>query len=86
MSRADQRVVFPCMVAGMPTVPERLTAFLVKSKGAAFCDDCLRMRLSLARRQQAQQATSALGVTDQFERRLLRCVECGAHKMGTVAV
>jgi len=55
------------------TVPERISTFLTDHKGAAFCDDCLKDSLRLARRQQAQQATSALATSSSFRRQTAAC-------------
>jgi len=59
-------------------VPERVAAFLVQNKGQPFCDDCLKDSLDLKRRQQAQQATSALGASGKFRRGETRCARCHA--------
>lgn len=60
------------------TVPQRITHFLVTSKPKAFCDDCIASLLKLARRQQAQQATSSLGTSGAFRRQIGRCANCGS--------
>jgi hypothetical protein len=70
----------------MPNASERVVAFLVKHKDSAFCDDCLRMRVGLARRQEAQEATRAVGSMGDFKRAILRCFECGATKGSTRVV
>jgi hypothetical protein len=67
------------------TVPERITRFLNDNKGRGFCDNCIKVRLRLARPQQAQQATSALATTDAFLRAEAHCAGCGAMKTVTWA-
>lgn len=67
-------------------VPERVAAFLVQNKGRAYCDDCIKDKLQLARRQQAQQATSALGASGKFRREEMRCDGCRTTKMATEAL
>jgi hypothetical protein len=64
-------------------VPERVAAFLTQVTGNAYCDDCIQEKLKLARRQQAQQATSALGASGRFQREMARCSGCGGEKMVT---
>ena len=63
------------------TVPERVSTFLTDNRGKAFCDDCLKDRLRLARRQQAQQATSALATAPSFRRQTASCSRCGDEKL-----
>jgi hypothetical protein len=70
---------------GMPSASERVVAFLVKHKGSAFCDNCLRMRVGLARQQDALEATKAVGSMGQFKRATLRCFECGTTRSATRA-
>jgi hypothetical protein len=67
------------------TVPERITEFLNANKGRGFCDNCLKIRLKLARPQQAQQATSALATTGVFLRADANCAGCGGMKKVTWA-
>ena len=62
-------------------VPERISAFLTQHRGEAFCDDCLKDRLQLARRQQAQQASSALAASPGFRRQTAACSCCGSEKL-----
>jgi len=65
------------------TVPQKVAHFLTSNKPKAFCYDCLASRLKLARRQQAQQATSALGSSGNFTRNHGTCSNCGSHKLVT---
>jgi hypothetical protein len=62
------------------TNPERIYEFLTKKKGSFFCDDCLTKEVGLARRQEAQQTTSALATTLGFERRRGCCSQCRCEK------
>ncbi len=68
------------------TVPERVADFLKGQAGDPFCDDCVAQRLSLARRQQAQQATSALGASSSFQRAMGICGGCGGKKTVTRSI
>jgi hypothetical protein len=61
-------------------VPKRVAAFIAGGKPNGFCDDCIAAALKLKRRQQAQQATAALGVSREYVRRDGRCSVCGAAK------
>jgi len=67
------------------TVPERVTEFLKDNKGRGFCDNCIKVRLQLARPQQAEQATSSLATTDAFLRAEAHCSGCGGKKKVTWA-
>jgi hypothetical protein len=62
------------------TVPQRITGFLRVNPRKWFCDDCIANRLKLAHRQQAQQATMALGATGDFPRHMGTCFDCGGIK------
>jgi hypothetical protein len=68
------------------TVPERITQFLKDNKGRGFCDNCIKLRLKLAKPQDAQQATSALATTGAFMRADANCAGCGGMKKVTWAV
>ena len=57
-------------------VPERVAQFLKGKRPARYCDDCLADRLQLERRQQAQQATAALGAASSFLRESGTCSVC----------
>jgi hypothetical protein len=59
------------------TVPEQVAKFLNDNKGHGFCDNCLKIRLKLARPQLAQQAATALATTDGFLRAEAHCSACG---------
>lgn len=65
----------------MATVPERITDFLKERENTPYCDDCIARQLGLEQRQQAQQATSALGQTGKFLRSKGLCFDCGKDKM-----
>ena len=67
------------------TVRERVAEFLHGNKGRGFCDNCLKVRLKLARPQEAQQASSALAATDAFLRAEAHCAGCGGMKRITWA-
>jgi len=62
------------------TVPSAITDFLQKRRGVRFCDFCLHVRLELARTQQAQQVTSALGTAAGFTRHIGVCSICKKEK------
>ena len=67
------------------TVPERVTKYLIDNKGRGFCDNCIKVRLKLARPQQSQQATAALAKTGAFLRAEAHCSGCGGRKTVTWA-
>jgi len=67
------------------TVTERVAAFLRASKGRGFCDNCLRLRVKLARPQDAEHAADALAATDEFLRAEAHCAGCGGMKKITWA-
>jgi hypothetical protein len=62
------------------TAPERVALFLKAHPGTDFCDDCLRDLVELTRRQQAQQATSALSASTGFNRDRRVCSRCRSPK------
>jgi hypothetical protein len=62
------------------TVPSRVTDFLRRRRGVLFCDTCMRVKLELARPQQAQQVTSALGTAPGFTRHKCVCSICKKDK------
>lgn len=66
---------------GKLTVRERIASFLSEREETPYCDDCIAKRLGLARRQQAQQATSALGQTGNFLRSKGLCFDCSKDKL-----
>jgi len=66
------------------TVPERIAAYLKKNTPHAYCDDCLQKLLRLARRQEAQQTTKPLGLTEAFTREPGRCFNCGNERQRLV--
>lgn len=65
------------------TVPERVVDLIRKSKPRAWCDNCIHAKLGLARHQQAQQATSAIGATSEFVRERGTCDDCGEERTVT---
>ena len=67
------------------TVQERIANFLNDNKGRGFCDNCIKIRLKLARPQEAQQAATALAATDAFLRADAHCAGCGGMKEVTWA-
>lgn len=69
------------------TVSERVAKFLKDHKGRAFCDNCLKIRLTLGRPQVALHAATALAATDEFSRAEAHCAGCGgAEKVVTWAL
>jgi hypothetical protein len=68
------------MAVSPRTVPEKVALFLHDHLGCDYCDDCLGEHLSLARRQQAQQAISALATASGFNRGERTCSNCGRLK------
>jgi len=50
------------------TIPERIVAFLRGGNPGAFCDDCVRTRLSLPRRQEVAIVTLTLSLCSGFQR------------------
>lgn len=65
------------------TIPEQIVDFLRLNAPKAYCDDCLSETLGLARRQEAHQATSALGASGAFARDSGRCSHCDKQKLVT---
>jgi hypothetical protein len=59
----------------------RVSDFLIKNAGQAYCDDCLSNALRIRPRQQVQQKTSTLGKSPLFRRALGRCVRCLSEKL-----
>ena len=68
------------------TIAERVSDWLKQQKSGAFCDDCIKEKLTLSRRQQAFRVTSALGTTHEFQRQSGVCSVCGSTKLVTKAV
>jgi hypothetical protein len=67
------------------TASDRIATFLADNKGRGYCDNCLKVRLKLARPQDAQQAASALARTGAFVRADAHCAGCGGMKTVTWA-
>jgi hypothetical protein len=63
------------------SVQGTITKFLHENRKVDFCDDCIAVRLSLKRRQQAQTVTAALSETEQFYRTSGRYSGCGKTKI-----
>jgi len=59
--------------------------FLIKNKGAKFCDDCLAKELKIKPRQQVNQITRPLKETSNFDRERGKCSICGKDKKVTWA-
>jgi hypothetical protein len=68
------------------TIAGRVVAFLNKNKGRAYCDDCIKDHLGLARRQQAQRNTEPLSFTPLYKREQAPCDSCGREKLVTRAI
>lgn len=68
------------------TIAERVSDWLKQQKGDAFCDDCIKEKLALSRRQQAFRVTSALGTTREFRRQSGICSVCRSTKLVTRAL
>jgi hypothetical protein len=62
------------------TLPEKVSAFLVRCSGRKYCDTCIQERLGLRWRQQVQLVTATLAVTSSFERKQARCCTCDEVK------
>lgn len=58
------------------TIPERTPSFLIEHKPDCYCDDCIRERLCLARRQEVAPITKTLGLTSGFSRGRGLCPSC----------
>jgi len=69
----------------MATVVERIAQFLRASKGRGFCDNCLRLRVRLARLEEAQHAATQLAAEEGFLRAEAHCSGCGGMKTITWA-
>jgi len=63
------------------TIAEQIKGFLQEREESWYCDDCLRKRLGLKRRQQAQAVTAAIAFTGNFKRGKGPCFECGEEKL-----
>ncbi len=76
-SPSDSRMVYNKVVV---VTLESVADFIRRNKPNAYCDDCLKKLLKLARRQEAQQATRPLGLTGAFARNRGYCFNCGGDK------
>jgi hypothetical protein len=58
-----------------PRVPvyQQVADLLTANRGADFCDYCIQRHLELRDRRQAQQATSAVGTSQEYRRRYGNC-------------
>ncbi len=63
----------------MPTVAERIADIIRTKRPQTLCDDCIAKILGLKKRQQANQATTALEHSTDFDRRDGMCSVCGRH-------
>lgn len=61
------------------SVPKQVFDFLLQD-GGAYCDDCIQAQLGLPRRQQVQQITATLALTNQFERQKDFCYRCNEER------
>ena len=68
------------------TIAENVSNWLRRQHKKAFCDDCIKEKLQLSRRQQAFRVTSALGTTSEFLRQSGICSACGSTKFVTRAL
>ena len=64
----------------MLTTAGRVVKLLTESSGAWLCDDCIASKLNLSRRQQANQITNALALSQEFSRGTGPCEGCGSIK------
>ena len=60
----------------MPTIAERVNAYISAARPKAFCDDCIAEALGLSQRQQSARVTGALETTSDFERSVDSCGTC----------
>lgn len=67
------------------TVPEKIFDFLKKNRKSAYCDDCLKDKLSLKQRQQAEQVTATLCLCSDFIRTTGCCSVCETDKKVIIA-
>ena len=68
------------------SLPEKVSAFLMRRPGRAYCDTCIQERLGLKWRQQVQLVTATLGVTDGYARKLDCCCNCTSERQVTISV
>jgi hypothetical protein len=60
------------------TAIEKISSYLDRSQGRAFCDDCISKSLKILPRQAVQQKTFKLAKSPLFERKVLTCAACKA--------
>lgn len=63
------------------TTLERLANFLIASKGAAYCDDCLASALDCDGSSQARGSILALADLSSFRRTFGRCSKCRRERV-----
>jgi len=68
------------------SLPEKISAFLVRRPGRMYCDTCIQERLGLRWRQQVQLVTATLAVTNGYARQLNLCCRCQMRRQVTLAV
>jgi hypothetical protein len=68
------------------SLPEKVSAFLGRRPGRAYCDTCIQERLGLKWRQQVQLVTATLAVTDSYVRKFARCCNCSSERQVTISV
>nr|QDF39074.1 hypothetical protein FJN17_16770 [Bradyrhizobium symbiodeficiens] len=61
------------------SVPKQIFDFLLHD-GGAYCDACIQAQLNLPRRQQVQQVTATLALTNQFVRQKDACYRCSDER------
>ncbi len=65
------------------THPEAIYRLLVKFAPEAVCDDCISRGADIHPRQQVNPIASALGLTNDFERKRGTCSVCKSEKLVT---
>jgi hypothetical protein len=62
------------------TIPECIHDYLIENRPVGFCDDCLQLKLGLARRQEVAPVTKTLGLTRGFQREPGYCPCCSQRR------
>jgi hypothetical protein len=65
---------------GNQPVSERITEFLGRHHGRAFCTDCIEGELQLSKGKRAEPIAAILAFTDFYRREIRHCHGCGAEK------
>jgi hypothetical protein len=68
------------------SLPEKISAFLMRNSGRLYCDTCIQERLGLRWRQQVQLVTATLAVTNDYARQWNRCCVCQLERLVTQAI